>query len=609
MGNIEYFRSNDIQAYTPPAAPRKAAETAQAPAAAPKEETLALGDLQKYDVDGNGKITKDEFNATRGGELLAAKAAQEQELFKKLDANGDGKLSSDEFLRAFSQLTGDANVAKVRDHVDGEFNPRKDADGTIHVAPKVQAGGGTTPPQPAAKAEPKPEPKTEKPTTKEVTVQAGDTLGKIAKANGVTLAELKEANPDLFKAGTDSTGKRRTAGGDLIYPGDKVKLPVKAEPKAGGGDKPAALDDQAAVKYLQDNFDKVASGDGSVSRTDLAAKLPEGPGKEALLKHFDSLMFASVDQGKEAWSNLTKADVEQIGKKLTGAGSIEKLAGELTQQVIKDREIKDQTGDGKVDAQDLAAFVKANGGDAPLDATQAKLLGSLNERITSLQAELDKTTKDLKDPAKQAEAMARIHLLNMQISTLAGIQTHVAAYRPAANLSAEDGKKIQDVFGKIEQLTKDLSNPTKAGEVQAGLTLAYNFLENPKLYDPKAPKGTTDPTLLSQASAAQNFSDRITKLLGEMNALIPDLANPARMAEADARLKQLDAQVRTQIDHSWKVKNYRRPANLSADQAKQASDLLTQIDGQVALLGNPLKKAEAEAQLKELYGKLEKIGK
>ncbi|MEB3204309.1 MAG: LysM domain-containing protein [Candidatus Sericytochromatia bacterium] len=79
------------------------------------------------------------------------------------------------------------------------------------------------------------------------TVKTGDTLGAIAKANGVSLAELKQLNPDLFKDGKDAGGKRRAASGGLIYPGDAIKLPAKqgqkpAEkpPATGGGQTPPA---------------------------------------------------------------------------------------------------------------------------------------------------------------------------------------------------------------------------------------------------------------------------------------------------------------------------------------------------------------------------------
>lgn len=61
-----------------------------------------------------------------------------------------------------------------------------------------------------------------------VTVKSGDTLSKIARQNNVSLAQIKELNPELFTDGKDSNGKTRSEGGNLIYPGDVIKLPGKA---------------------------------------------------------------------------------------------------------------------------------------------------------------------------------------------------------------------------------------------------------------------------------------------------------------------------------------------------------------------------------------------
>lgn len=55
-------------------------------------------------------------------------------------------------------------------------------------------------------------------------VKSGDSLSKIAAANGVTLAQLKAANPGLFDA--------KHKNGDLIQPGEKVVIPMKTEEPA-----------------------------------------------------------------------------------------------------------------------------------------------------------------------------------------------------------------------------------------------------------------------------------------------------------------------------------------------------------------------------------------
>ncbi|GEM_PF-4578621 len=67
--------------------------------------------------------------------------------------------------------------------------------------------------------------------TQTITVKPGDTLSKIARQNNVSIDELEKANPDLFKDGKDATGKKRSAAGDLIYPGDTITLPPKSATK------------------------------------------------------------------------------------------------------------------------------------------------------------------------------------------------------------------------------------------------------------------------------------------------------------------------------------------------------------------------------------------
>ncbi|HEY9857373.1 MAG TPA: LysM peptidoglycan-binding domain-containing protein [Stenomitos sp.] len=98
------------------------------------------------------------------------------------------------------------------------------------------------------------------------TVSAGDTLGRIARENGVTIQDLKAANPEIFQNGKDSSGHRRTAGGDLIYPGDTIKIPSK-EPA-----KPAETPEAKAAKDAIDTATKGVSPDrptgGSPDRLD-----------------------------------------------------------------------------------------------------------------------------------------------------------------------------------------------------------------------------------------------------------------------------------------------------------------------------------------------------
>lgn len=57
------------------------------------------------------------------------------------------------------------------------------------------------------------------PKNKDVEVRNGDSLSRIAKQNGVTVDELRKANPSLKS--------------DVLHPGDKLKLPGKTQTKKG----------------------------------------------------------------------------------------------------------------------------------------------------------------------------------------------------------------------------------------------------------------------------------------------------------------------------------------------------------------------------------------
>lgn len=59
---------------------------------------------------------------------------------------------------------------------------------------------------------------------KTVTVKSGDTLSAIARRNRVTLAQLKKDNPGLFT--------KAHRGGNLIFPGNKVKISAPAKKAA-----------------------------------------------------------------------------------------------------------------------------------------------------------------------------------------------------------------------------------------------------------------------------------------------------------------------------------------------------------------------------------------
>lgn len=88
-----------------------------------------------------------------------------------------------------------------------EPTPAKPAETVVAPAPK----------KPTATKKPATTPA--KPKTTSHTVKSGENLSSIAKKNGVTVDQLKKANPSLK--------------GDMIHPGDKLTIPAKSSAKSG----------------------------------------------------------------------------------------------------------------------------------------------------------------------------------------------------------------------------------------------------------------------------------------------------------------------------------------------------------------------------------------
>lgn len=92
----------------------------------------------------------------------------------------------------------------------------------------------------------------------EMVVKAGDTLSSIARQNKISLQQLKELNPELFKDGKDAGGKKRAADGHWIYPGDKIKLRPAAAGTApltpAGGTAPLTKDSSTTSAAAQTRY-------------------------------------------------------------------------------------------------------------------------------------------------------------------------------------------------------------------------------------------------------------------------------------------------------------------------------------------------------------------
>ena len=227
---------------------------------------------------------------------------------------------------------------------------------------------------------------------KKYTVQKGDFLTKIAKEQLgdpnrfqeiVALNQDKypslKSNPNLIYAGWELT---LPAGGGKPAKPAEAPAPAPAKPSKPKPTKPKpttptvppapptpaskGTTDQDAVAWLRRNLD----ADGRITREKIA-QMPKGPGKDALLAHFDALLFGFIDAGREGWSQLHAGDVDRLEKALEVGGSIKGLAGQLTRQVLVDRQVGDRNGDFKLDEADVqlyAAELRKNAGGAPKPA-------------------------------------------------------------------------------------------------------------------------------------------------------------------------------------------------------------------------------------------------
>lgn len=152
--------------------------------------------------------------------------------------------------------------------------------------------------------------------TKTVSVKPGDTLSKIARQNQVSLDELKQANPEFFTQGKDANGKTRSAGGDLIYPGDTVKIPQKAaaptnetqptESKAGETktDETKPADPAETAARIKERSSGPEADQGTTwadHETTTKEKLNFGH------KEVDGSLWKKNDQGDIVWSDNDKA--------------------------------------------------------------------------------------------------------------------------------------------------------------------------------------------------------------------------------------------------------------------------------------------------------------
>ena len=76
--------------------------------------------LKRADKDGDGKISREEFETVRpkGGGRAPGGGSNPMKLFEKADGDGDGKISKSDFQSALAQDTDSATAGQVFDAMD-----------------------------------------------------------------------------------------------------------------------------------------------------------------------------------------------------------------------------------------------------------------------------------------------------------------------------------------------------------------------------------------------------------------------------------------------------------------------------------------------------------
>ncbi|MBM3271539.1 MAG: LysM peptidoglycan-binding domain-containing protein, partial [Candidatus Sericytochromatia bacterium] len=149
-------------------------------------------------------------------------------------------------------------------------------------------------------------------TTPEIhTVVKNDTLSALAGRYGVSMEQLRQLNPELFKAGTDSRGRPRSADGGKIYEGDQVRLrAAAAAPPAVTATQTAATSDRvvAAAKQFIDaagnSTDPGVVGEAQSMLALIPATDPDRAAYEAKVKALAAKVPVGAPAG-DAASDLT----------------------------------------------------------------------------------------------------------------------------------------------------------------------------------------------------------------------------------------------------------------------------------------------------------------
>lgn len=112
-------------------------------------------------------------------------------------------------------------------------------------------------------------------TPETVAIAKGDTIGAIAARYGVSIDGLRQLNPEIFQDGQDARGRKRSADGRWVYPGDVIRLRTAGTPTPSPA-QPAVTSDRvvAAAKAFIDAAGNTADPGAAAQAQDMLNLIP-----------------------------------------------------------------------------------------------------------------------------------------------------------------------------------------------------------------------------------------------------------------------------------------------------------------------------------------------
>ena len=248
--------------------------------------------------------------------------------------------------------------------------------------------------------------------------------------------------------------------------------------------KPAATNqaDRDAVGWLTGHL----GPNGRISSAEIDRSMPDGPGKQAVLRNFDALMFGYIDRGSDGWSNLFTGDVDRMRQAVNDGQSLDQLAGVLKEQLEVERGVTD-----------LPTYVAQLRGNAPAPSPAPAGNGTADQQHTTrmqheLQVYLDDPNnqgdnaaalsliKDHPEYAKFASPAQRAQLIGLAIDSNVGATERQAAL--SVLKMADERGELQTTLQALDQRHNEMKRLMSHLDDNAEGHQFVQLLLNRKLY-------------------------------------------------------------------------------------------------------------------------------